>query len=262
MLIRRVLVVLVASAAAMTLAGCSSQAMPIPSVTATPVAPSGDGIIRIGDLSPVTGPLAASAKAQAAGVELAVSEANAAGGYNKVPVEVLHRDAGDGDKAKTDASFADLKARGVDVIIAPASASVLAQLLPLAKAAHIALISAASADDAPAGAASKPVVPDDAFAARLKASDPGIGSLDYGIESYDLTIAMILGATVAKDDGGPSIAYGLALVTGPGIPCSSFGMCLDVLKTQSSIDYAGLAGHINYSGTTGLAYFGTPVAGS
>ena len=254
------MVVLVASAAALSLAGCSSQAMPVPTVTSTPVAASGDGVLRIGDLIPVTGPLAASAKAQAAGVELAVSEVNAAGGYHKVPVEVLHRDAGDGSTTQTDASFADLKARGVDVIIAPASASVLAELLPLATAANIAVVSLASTSGAPAGATTTPVVPDDAFAARLKTSDPGIGRLDYGVEAYDLTMASILGATVAKDDGGPSVAYGLALVTGTGIPCSSFGMCLDVLTTQSSIDYAGIAGHINYSASTGLAYFGKPAA--
>jgi branched-chain amino acid transport system substrate-binding protein len=87
-----------------------------------------------------------------------------------------------------------------------------------------------------------------------------VGELTYGVEAYDLTIAAILGATLAKDDGGASVAYGLSLVTGSGIACSSFGMCLDVLTTQTSIDYVGLAGQINYSDVTGLAYFGKAVA--
>jgi hypothetical protein len=144
--------------------------------------------------------------------------------------------------------------------VAPASATVLEQLAPLAKEAGIALIAPAAAENAPQGAETAPVVPDDAFAARLRSSDPGIGELTYGIEAYDLTMAAILGATVAKDDGGASIAYGLALVTGSGIPCSSLGMCLDVLTTETSIDYVGLAGQINYSESTGVAYFGEAVA--
>jgi len=262
MLVRRLAGILVAGAVVVALAGCAGQAMPTPSITATPVTPTGDGVLKIGDMTPLSGPLASFAKAQAAGVELAVSEANAAGGYNKVPVEVLHRSAGDGDPAVTDASFADLLARGVDVIIAPASASVLAQLAPLAQKAGIALIAPASADNAPSGVTTTPVVPDDAFTARLRVSDPSIGDLSYGIEAYDLTMASILGATLAKDDGGTSVAYGLSLVTGSGIPCSSYGMCLDVLTTQTSIDYVGLAGQINYSDVTGLAYFGKAVASS
>ena len=262
MLVSRLAGILVAGAVVWALAGCSGEAMPMPIPSATPVTPSGDGVLRIGDMTPVSGPLAAFAKAQAAGVELAASEANAAGGYNQVPVEVLHRSAGDGDPAVTDASFTDLVARGVDVIIAPASATVLEQLAPLARAAGIAVLAPASADNAPAGVATTPIVPDDAFAARLRVSDPGVGELSYGIEAYDLTLASILGATLAKDDGGASIAYGLTLVTGAGIPCSSYGMCLDVLKTQPAIDYVGLAGQINYSSETGVAYFGKAVAAS
>ena len=260
MLVGRVAGILVASAVVFALAGCAGEAMPTPSPSATPVAPSGDGILRIGDLTPVTGDLAGFAKAQAAGVELAVDEANAIGGYNKVPIEVLHRSAGDGDPAVTDASFADLLARGVDVIIAPASASVLEQLVPLAEAAGIAVIAPVSADNAPEGVETTPVVPDDNFAARLRSSDPSVGDLSFGIESYDLTVAAILGATLAKDDGGASISYGLSLVTGSGIPCSSYGMCLDVLTTEPAIDYVGLAGQINYTSATGLAYFGKAVA--
>jgi branched-chain amino acid transport system substrate-binding protein len=259
MLVSRMAGILVAGAVVFALAGCSGEAMPTPTPTPTPVMASGDGVLRIGDMSPVTGPLAAFALAQAAGVELAVNEVNAAGGYNEAPIEVLHRGSGDGDPAVTDSSFADLAARGVDVIIAPASASVLAQLVPLAAAAGIALIAPASADNAPAGVDTIPAVPDDAFSARLRGSDPGLGDLSYGIEAYDLTIAAILGATLAEDDGGPSIAHGLMLVTGSGIPCSSYGMCLDVLTTQTAIDYVGLSGQINYSALTGVAYFGDAV---
>jgi branched-chain amino acid transport system substrate-binding protein len=261
MLVGRLARILAASAVVFALAGCAGAAMPTPTPTATPVVPSGDGILRIGDMTPVTGDLAAYAKAQAAGVELAVAEVNVAGGFNASPIEVLHRSAGDGDPAVTDASFADLLARGVDIIIAPASATVLEQLVPLAEAAGIAVVAPVSADNAPEGVETTPVVPDDAFAARLRSSDPSVGDLGFGIEAYDLTMATILGATLAKDDGGASIAYGLSVVTGAGgVPCSSYGMCLDVLSTQPAIDYVGVAGQINYTTATGLAYFGEAVA--
>jgi branched-chain amino acid transport system substrate-binding protein len=129
MLVSRMAGILVAGAVVFALAGCSGEAMPTPTPTPTPVMASGDGVLRIGDMSPVTGPLAAFALAQAAGVELAVNEVNAAGGYNEAPIEVLHRGSGDGDPAVTDSSFADLAARGVDVIIAPASGIFLDDLV-------------------------------------------------------------------------------------------------------------------------------------
>ncbi|MBK5239538.1 MAG: ABC transporter substrate-binding protein, partial [Actinomycetales bacterium] len=89
MLVARLAGILVAGAVVFALAGCSGEAMPTSTPSATTVAPTGDGVLRIGDMSPVSGPLAAFAKAQAAGVELAVREVNDAGGYNQVPVEVL-----------------------------------------------------------------------------------------------------------------------------------------------------------------------------
>ncbi|MEY2698608.1 MAG: hypothetical protein RL720_564, partial [Actinomycetota bacterium] len=90
-------IAIVAGAVALSMAGCSGGSAVTPTATPTPVKPSGDGILRIGDLTPVSGDLAAYSAAQAAGVDLAAQEVNEQGGYNKVPVEVLHRNAGDGD---------------------------------------------------------------------------------------------------------------------------------------------------------------------
>jgi branched-chain amino acid transport system substrate-binding protein len=249
---------ILAGAVALTLVGCasSSEPAPTPTATPTPVPASGDGVLRIGDLTPLSGGLSATAAAQSAGVELAVKEINQAGGYNGHAVEVWHRNAGDGDAAATQASFLDLKAHGVDVVIAPASASVLAELTKVAAPANVAVLSIASKDNAPSGASVTPAKPDDAFVGRLKSADPSLGDTTYGVEAYDLTIAAALAATFVKDDGGASITQGMVGVTSGGIRCTSYGACLDVLKTQPVITYLGPAGAINFTPATGLVYFG------
>lgn len=255
-------IAIVAGAVALSMAGCSGGSAVTPTATPTPVKPSGDGILRIGDLTPVSGDLAAYSAAQAAGVDLAAQEVNEQGGYNKVPVEVLHRNAGDGDASATEASFNDLVARGVDVIIAPASATVVATLEELVAKndSNVAIISMPSTKSAPKGAEVKAITPDETLSSRLKLSDPSLSELGYGAEAYDLAIASILAATVTKDDGGASITQGLIAVTAQtGFPCTSYGMCVSAVNDKQSINYTGPAGQINYDATTGVAYFGKTI---
>ena len=87
--------------------------------------------------------------------------------------------------------------------------------------------------------------PDAAFTTRLKQIDPGLTNFRYAEEAYDATILAALSATVAKDDGGPAIARTLRSVSVGGIKCTSFGECIDVLKTQTDIDYDGISGSVN-----------------
>lgn len=259
--LNKIAATIVAGALALTLAGCSGGEV-TPTATPTPVKPSGDGVLRIGDMTPVTGDLAAYSASQAAGIELAVREINEQGGYNKVPVEVLHRNAGDGDAAATEASFNDLVSRGVDVIIAPASTGVAETLVELVAKndANVAIVSIATKDNAPKGATVTAVTADDAFVARLKSSDPSVTEYGYGAESYDLTIASALAATVSKDDGGASITQGLIAVTNQaGFKCTSYGMCVSAVNDKQAINYVGPAGQINYDTETGVAYFGKTI---
>jgi hypothetical protein len=251
-------VILVTGLAVVGLTACSGEAAPTPTATPTPVAASGDGILRIGDLTPTTGDMAAFGNSQAAGVELAVREINDAGGYNKVPVEVLHRNAGDGDAAITEASFNDLLSRGVDVIIAPDSKTVTKTLQDLVtkNESNVAIISIATGKNATKEGTVTVLKPDDAFVARLQSSDPSLTEVGYGAEAYDSTIASALAATVAQDDGGASVVQGLVSVSSHGgITCTSYGMCLDVLVKKPSIDYVGIAGQMNYDSKTGVTYF-------
>lgn len=258
----KIATVFVAGAVVLGMAACSGGSAVVPTATPTPVKPSGDGILRIGDLTPVSGDLAAYSAAQAAGVDLAAQEVNEQGGYNKVPVEVLHRNAGDGDAAVTETSFNDLVSRGVDVIIAPASATVVATLEELVAKndSNVAIISLPSTKTAPKGAEVKAITPDETLTSRLKLSDPSLSELGYGAEAYDLAIASILAATVTKDDGGASITQGLIAVTAQtGFPCTSYGMCVSAVNDKQPINYTGPAGQINYDATTGVAYFGKTI---
>lgn len=378
---RRAALLGAASALALAVAGCTTSPMPAP--TPTPgktVAPSGDGVLRIGTLFPTRGSSAALGAAQIAGVNAAVREINATGGVLGAPVDVVNRDSGDASSEMAEASFAALVEKGVDVVIGPSSSVLVERLLPLAIEAGVPLISPAATSvltgaeadgffartvpayplqgtalgelltsegadrvalivgsdedsmsiiapltDAlaesggelvatvtatnPADAASavaavskeKPdavvlataddgeatrslvsglveegyggerlwltsrnlvdygqalavgvlekangiregVRPDDAFIAKLRVEDPGLSETRYAAEAYDATVIAALAAIVARDDGGPSIAWNLGGVTREGIPCTSFGACVDVLASEPDIAYAGIVG--------------------
>jgi len=127
------------------LAACGSPApTPVPSPTPTTAAPTGDGVLRIGTLFPTSGDFSFIAAAQAAGVNLAVAEINAAGGVNGAPVEVLARDSGAASTGTAEASFADLVANGADVVVGPSSSALAQRLIPLSIAAKVPLISPAA----------------------------------------------------------------------------------------------------------------------
>ena len=396
---RVILTAITAVAAAALLGACGTPlAMPTPTPEQT-VAPTGDGVLRIGNIIPTSGAYAFLGPAQAAGVQVAIREINEAGGVNGAPVEVFHRDEGDAPTAKAEESFADLVAQGADVVIGPTSSAIAQRLIPLAVAAKITLISpaatfpvltqapdsgyffrtipaygdqgfalgeilsekgpakvalvavnddlgqsiegpltesletqgselvvsasfvASTTDFAPVVqkvTAAKPdavvlatsyssfdttkalitqllaagfgpgklwlttqntgdynqaftpgtlkdvtgiiegAQPDEAFIARLKQSDPALGATRYAMESYDATILAALAAIVAGDDSGKSIASALRDVSRGGIKCTSFGECLDVLKTESDIDYDGVTGPLNFTPAGDIApgYFG------
>ena len=259
MLTKKLGVLAMTGALVLSLSACASaDPGPQPTATPTPVKPSGDGILRIGDLTPLTGDLAPFAGAQTAGIELAAREVNELGGFKDAPIEVLHRNAGDGDPATTEANFNDLVSKGVDVIIAPAAPSVTEQLETLVKSskANVAVVSLITQENAPEEVTIKLTTPDEAFSARLKQSDPTITELGFGAESYDLAIATILAAVAMKDDGGASIAQGLIEVSNrEGFLCTSYGMCTTALTDKQKIDYKGVAGVLNYDPVTSVAYF-------
>jgi len=239
-------------AAGLTACSAGGTTDPAPTVSAIP----GDGVLRIADFTPLTGDFAKYAAAQSAGVDLAVREVNDQGGFNGKPISVIHRNAGDANEATAAASFKDAVAKGIDVIIAPASTSAAAALLKLAAGTSVAVVAIASKDNAAPGANTSTVKADDAFTKRLKQIDPSLSDTTYGVEAYDATVASILAATFAKSDNGQAVSQGLVAISYKnGISCSSFGACADVLKTQPFIDYVGLSGQITYTPTTAVISF-------
>jgi branched-chain amino acid transport system substrate-binding protein len=82
----------------------------------------------------------------------------------------------------------------------------------------------------------------DRFRALLRQSDPGIPSFALAAEVYDAVILAALAAQLAGDDGGPSIAGSLRAASLGGVPCTSYGACLDVIAQDREPDYDGLTG--------------------
>lgn len=380
----RLAVIAMSVAAAVLLAGCTAPA-PLPTPTPTPSAtarPTGDGVLRIGTLLPMSGDVAFIGPAMVAAVEVAVRDINSAGGVLGQPVEVVYRDSGDTSQDRLESAFAELVERKVDVIIGPATSALAERLLPLAAEADIAVISSAAtypttgsaalqgvffrtipAYDRQAGAIVRELADqgaesvalvttgdalgfsfelsvraalehegmrlksieqldgatnverlafsvasgepdavilatgaslaaqnqaliaalikrgvraeqlwltaqnladysatveagllegahgvlegadvDDELVTRLRQSDPALLSFRYAPETYDAVVLAALAAVLANDDSGRSVAAFLQQAAAQGVPCSSFGECLDVLDTEPAVDYQGISG--------------------
>jgi ABC-type branched-subunit amino acid transport system substrate-binding protein len=137
--------VVLAVVSAALLAGCAASP-PASTLPPTPgpgktVEPTGDGVLRIGDLYPATGTFAFLGAAQAAGVNLAVKEINEAGGVHGAPVEVFHADSADAASTTAESALADLLTKPVDVLVGPSSSVLVQRLAPDVVAAGVPLIS-------------------------------------------------------------------------------------------------------------------------
>lgn len=106
--------------------------------------------------------------------------------------------------------------------------------------------------------------PDAGFQARVHSADPSVSDYRFAAEAYDATILAALAATVAGEDTGRAVAGELRAASGAGIACSSFGECLEVLKTRDDIDYNGVSGQVDFDerGVARAAIFGHCVFGA
>lgn len=200
-----------AGLAAVMLAGCTAAPMPTPTPTPTEtIAPSGDGVLRIGTLFPTTGATAFLGAAQVAGVNAAIREINAAGGVLGAPVEVVNRDSGDASTETAEASFASLVEKGVDVIVGPSSSVLAERLLPKAAEAGIPFISPAATypqltDVDTAGLFSRTIPSYPHQGVLLGGLLPEKGAKAVGLvttgDELSATIAAPLEATLAANDG-------------------------------------------------------------
>jgi branched-chain amino acid transport system substrate-binding protein len=125
----------VLAVATLALAGCGSSGNnnkasssksggSSPSSTSTSSTSKGDGTLTVGELLPQTGDLAFLGPPEFAGVQTAVDDINAAGGYNGKPVKEVKADSGDGTPDIAGAQADKLLAANADVVIGAAASSV------------------------------------------------------------------------------------------------------------------------------------------
>lgn len=87
------------------------------------------------------------------------------------------------------------------------------------------------------------------FRKRLLGINKKLDSFTYGPESYDASILLGLAAVAGDDDSGATLARNLRDVSAEGTPCSTFEECVGMLEQGDDIDYEGVSGPINFSGT-------------
>jgi len=212
----------------LALAGCGvvPEPMPTPTPTATPVIPTGDGVLRV---ATVLSSADATSAARVAGVEVAVRELNEAGGWGGAPVQVIHRNAGD-DAAATVAGLAGL---GVDVVVGSPNQGAAVDAAAL-EAGSI-LISPTTLYGSASGGGEL----DELAIAQLLGSDPGLTDFSGAAGARDAVIAAALSATVSNDDGGASIASQLRAVMDGEVPCGAYSECLEALDAGYSVAFTG-----------------------
>jgi len=211
----------------LALAGCGvPEPMPTPTPTATPVMPTGDGVLRVATVLSSTD---ATSAARVAGVEVAVRELNEAGGWGGVPVQVIHRNAGDDAVAAVTA----LAGLGIDVVVAdPHQGDALDAA---AREAGSILISPTTLYGSANGGGEL-----DEFAiAQLLGSDPGLTDFSGAAVARDAVIAAALSATIAEDEGGASISSQLRAVMDGEVVCGAYSECLEALRAGYSVAFTG-----------------------
>jgi len=114
----------VAAASALALAACGSDSDDDASDDASSSAPSGDGVLTVGSLLPQTGDLAFLGPPEFAGVDLAISEINDAGGVLGKDVAGVKADSGDGTPNIAPGETDNLLSDKSDVIIGAAASGV------------------------------------------------------------------------------------------------------------------------------------------
>ncbi len=167
------------------------QALPNDPVT---VERAGDGILTIGTLLPETGNLAFLGPPEIAGVNLAIEDINAAGGFGGQPVVLVQGDSGDPTTDTAVQTVGRELAAGVDAIVGAASSTVSASVIDTITAAGVTHFSPANTSkqfsDYPDEGLYFRLGPSDILQGQVLAnviSDDGAGSLvilhfddDYG----------------------------------------------------------------------------------
>jgi ABC-type branched-subunit amino acid transport system substrate-binding protein len=107
---------------------------------------TGDGVLRLGALLPLTGGLSHLERPMRSGIEEAIEEVNRAGGVLGQPVELLIGDSGDSSSDIARSTVERMVAGGVDAIIGAASSALTLSVIDLVVAAGVVLFSPSNTD--------------------------------------------------------------------------------------------------------------------
>lgn len=125
----------------------TAEASPeVAEIPLTPVEGSreGDGVLKFGTLLPETGSLAFLGPPEIAGVQIAVAEINAAGGFNGQDVQLTLGDSGDTTTDTATQTVTRLLSENVDAIIGAASSSVTLTVIDQVVGAGVTMFSPAN----------------------------------------------------------------------------------------------------------------------
>lgn len=213
----RLALAVVAALAAGVLAGCTAAPLHPAGTTDAPArttepdaAAEGDGRLVIATFLPSSGKGSAPTTALRAAVDLAVHDAEAAGGLPGVELLVIHRDAVGGGAVRAFAKWVS-KARVDAVIAAPGRAADVRAALAARQRDAIVL----AVDDAPASKS---------LQRRLQQSDPWSGVSKGAASAYDQSTALAVAALMVGDSAG-AIGSALDALAEPGVPCTGFDHC-------------------------------------
>lgn len=185
-----------------------------------------DGVLRIGILLPASGEGAAIGQSARAAVRVAVALANANGGVDDRPVELVIRDEGS-DAASAAASFQQLVDSQVDVMVGPASSNVAISLASTIASSGIAACSPSAStmalDNIPARSMLFRTIASDSLQAEAMADaieqtgsksaaitfvDDGYGrpfaqALQLALSRRNITVSKFAGFAVVDDEFAP-----------------------------------------------------------
>ncbi|MEA3019430.1 MAG: branched-chain amino acid transport system substrate-binding protein [Actinomycetota bacterium] len=89
----------------------------------------------------------------------------------------------------------------------------------------------------------------DDFKAKLLEVDPKLANFNFAAESYDAVVLVALAAIAAKSDAGSAIAKAMIDVSKVGTKCTTFEACAALLRSGTDIDYDGVSGPVDFTGS-------------
>jgi len=205
-----------------------------------------EGVIKIGVIAPLTGPIAPYGENIKDGVMLAVDEINEQGGVKGKPIRVIFEDEGKGPEAAVSSVRKLITIDHVSVIIGPATSNGVMAAAPLAESYRVVLFSPSGTSDNISDAG------DYIFRNRATASQEASVFAEYiaedlGIEKY----------AILRSDADYAISF--ADVCNRTMQESGGQLLLEETFSEGSTDYRSQLSKIKSANPEGIFIVGVPI---